>query len=52
MAKEFLHWNTDNVMERQLQIYFDNKSIELYSKNNKSSSNSKNIDIKLFVLKE
>lgn len=39
-------------IERPLEIYCDNKSAELYSKNNRSSSKSKHIDIKFLVVKE
>ena len=39
-------------IERPLRINYDNKAAELYSKNNKSSSKSKHIDIKFLVVKE
>ncbi|KAI0491692.1 hypothetical protein KFK09_025952 [Dendrobium nobile] len=39
-------------IERPLKINCDNKAAELYSKNNKSSSKSKHIDIKFLVVKE
>ena len=39
-------------IERPLKIYFDNKVVVLYSYNNRSSSKSKHIHIKFFVVKE
>ncbi|KAF7152393.1 hypothetical protein RHSIM_Rhsim01G0098800 [Rhododendron simsii] len=39
-------------IEKPLRIYCDNKAAELYSKNDKSSSKSKHIDIKFLVIKE
>ncbi|PKU64457.1 Retrovirus-related Pol polyprotein from transposon TNT 1-94 [Dendrobium catenatum] len=39
-------------IERPLKINCDNKAAELYSKNNRSSSKSKNIDINFLVVKE
>ena len=39
-------------IDRQLKIYCDNKSIVLYSNNNRSSVKSKHIDIKFWVIKE
>ncbi|RVW87693.1 Retrovirus-related Pol polyprotein from transposon TNT 1-94 [Vitis vinifera] len=39
-------------IEKPLRINCDNKAIELYSKNNRSSSKSKHIDIKFLVVKE
>ena len=39
-------------IERPLKINCDNKATELYSKNNRSSSKSKHIDIKFLVVKE
>ena len=39
-------------IERPLKINCDNKAAELYSKNNRSSSKSKHIDIKFLVVKE
>ena len=39
-------------IERPLKLYCENKSIVLYSNNNKSSSKSKHIDIKFLVVKE
>ena len=39
-------------IERPLKLYCENKSIVLYSNNNKSSSKSKHIDIKFIVVKE
>ena len=39
-------------IERPLRINCDNKAAELYSKNNRSSSKSKHIDIKFLVVKE
>ena len=35
-----------------MRINCDNKVVELYSKNNRSSSKSKHIDIKFLVVKE
>ncbi|RVX07895.1 Retrovirus-related Pol polyprotein from transposon TNT 1-94 [Vitis vinifera] len=39
-------------IEKPLRINCDNKATELYSKNNRSSSKSKHIDIKFLVVKE
>lgn len=39
-------------IEKPLRIYCDNKVAELYSKNDKSLSKSKHIDIKFLVIKE
>ena len=39
-------------IDRPILIYCDNKAAELYSKNNRSSSKSKHIDIKFLVVKE
>ena len=39
-------------IEKPLRISCDNKATELYSKNNRSSSKSKHIDIKFLVVKE
>ena len=39
-------------IERPLKLYYDNKSAVLYSNNNRSSTKSKNIDIKFLVVKE
>ncbi|KAL6322011.1 hypothetical protein AAG906_003152 [Vitis piasezkii] len=39
-------------IERPLRINRDNKAKELYSKNNRSSSKSKHIDLKFLVVKE
>ena len=39
-------------IERPLKLHCDNKSIVLYSNNNRSSTKSKNIDIKFLVVKE
>ena len=39
-------------IEKPLRINCDNKTAELYSKNNRSSSKSKHIDIKFLVVKE
>ena len=39
-------------IEKPLRINCDNKAVELYSKNNRSSSKSKHIDIKFLVVKE
>ncbi|RVW97188.1 Retrovirus-related Pol polyprotein from transposon TNT 1-94 [Vitis vinifera] len=41
-----------DVIEKPLTINCDNKAAELYSKNNRSSSKSKHIDIKFLVVKE
>ena len=41
-----------NEIERPLKIYCDNKSVVLYSNNNRSSVKSKHIDIKFLVVKE
>ena len=39
-------------IEKPLRINCDNKTVELYSKNNRCSSKSKHIDIKFLVVKE
>ena len=39
-------------IERPLRLYCDNKSVVLYSNNNRSSTKSKHIDIKFLVVKE
>ena len=39
-------------IERPLKLYCDNKSVVLYSNNNRSSTKSKHIDIKFLVVKE
>ena len=39
-------------VERPLKIFCDNKSAVLYSNNNRSSTKSKYIEIKFFVVKE
>ena len=39
-------------IKRPLKIYCDNKSVVLYSNNNRSSMKSKHIDIKFLVVKE
>ena len=39
-------------IKKPLRINCDNKAAELYSKNNRSSSKSKHIDIKFLVVKE
>ena len=39
-------------IERPLKIYCDNKSVVIYSNNNRSSSKLKHIDIKFLVVKE
>ena len=39
-------------IERPLKIYCDNKSVVLYSNNNKSSTKSKHIKIKFLIVKE
>ena len=39
-------------VNKPLKINCENKAIELYSKNNKSSLKSKHIDIKFLVVKE
>ena len=38
-------------IDRPLKINCENKAVELYSKNNRSSSKSKHIDIKFLVLR-
>ena len=39
-------------IERPLKIFCDNKSVVLYSNNNKNSMKSNHIDIKFLVIKE
>jgi len=39
-------------IERPLKLYCNNKSVVLYSNNNRSSTKSKHIDIKFLVVKE
>ena len=39
-------------IEEPLRINYDNKATKLYSKNNRSSSKSKHIDLKFLVVKE
>ena len=39
-------------IERPLKLFCDNKSVVLYSNNNRSSTKSKHIDIKFLVVKE
>ena len=39
-------------IERPLNIYYDNKSVVIYSNNNNNFSKSKHIDIKFLVVKE
>ena len=39
-------------IEKPLRINYNNKAVELYSKNNRSSSKSKHIDFKFLVVKE
>jgi len=39
-------------IERPLKLYCDNKSVVLYSNNNRSSTKSKHIDIKFLVVME
>ena len=39
-------------IDRQLKMFWDNKSAMLYSNNNRSSTKSKHIDIKFLVVKE
>jgi len=39
-------------IEKPLKLYCDNKSVVLYSNNNRSSTKSKHIDIKFLVVKE
>ena len=41
-----------NGIKKPLRINCDNKAAKLYSKNNRSSSKSKHIDIKFLVVKE
>jgi len=38
-------------IERPLKLYYNNKSIVLYSNNNRSLSKSKHIDIEFLVVK-
>ena len=50
---EFYHRTADyDGIEKPLKINCDNKAAELYSKNNRSSSKLKHIDIKFLVVKE
>ncbi|RZB90861.1 Auxin efflux carrier component 2 [Glycine soja] len=39
-------------IKRPLKLYCDNKSVVLYSNNNRSSTKSKHIDIKFLIVKE
>ena len=39
-------------IERPLELFRDNKSVVIYSNNNRSSTKSKFIDIKFLVVKE
>jgi len=39
-------------IERPLKLYCDNKSVVLYSNNNRRSTKSKHIDIQFLVVKE
>ena len=39
-------------IERPLKLYYDNKSVIMYSNNDRSSTKSKHIDIKFLVVKE
>ena len=39
-------------IERPLKLHCDNKSVVMYSNNNRSSMKSKHIDIKFLVVKE
>jgi len=39
-------------IERPLKLYCDNKSVVLYSNNNRSSTKSNHIDIKFLFVKE
>ena len=41
----------DNI-DRPLKLLYDNKSVVLYSNNNKSLTKSKHIDIKFLIVKE
>ena len=41
-----------DTINRPLKLFCDNKSIVLYSNNNRSSTKSKHIDIKFLVVKE
>ncbi|KAL6333644.1 hypothetical protein AAG906_028829 [Vitis piasezkii] len=53
MATEFYHrMRIVDGIEKPLRINCDNKTAELYYKNNRSSSKSKHIDIKFLVVKE
>ena len=40
-----------NGIERPLRINYDNKAVELCSKNNRSSSKSKHIDLSFWLLR-
>ena len=53
MATKFYYWIVIvGGIERPLRINFDNKVAEVNSKNNKSSSKSKHIDLKFQVVKK
>ena len=39
-------------IERPLKLFYDNKSVVLYSNNNRSTTKSKHIEIKFLVVKE
>ena len=39
-------------VERPLKLFCDNKSVVMYSNNNRSSTKSKHINIKLLIVKE
>ncbi|KAL6322023.1 hypothetical protein AAG906_003165 [Vitis piasezkii] len=59
LAGEAVSWKSvkqtlivSSTMEKPLRINCDNKAVELYYKNNRSSSKSKHIDIKFLVVKE
>ena len=41
-----------NLVERPLQLYCDNRAVEFYWKNDKSSARSRHIDIKFLVVKD
>jgi len=41
-----------DLVERSLQVYCDNRAVELYSKSDKSSARSRHIDIKFLIVKD
>ena len=52
LQKNFIRLPILEGIERQLKLYCDDKSVVLYSNNNKSSYKSKHLDIKFLVVKE